>query len=139
MPRPAVEGQFDHTALQDGLPLEAAGELGEDAGGLARPLDVSHVHVEDRGAQVRLQLCRGPLCDHPAVVDDDKPVGEPIGLFQVLSRQENGRAGIGQLLDHRPQRHPAVWVEPGGRFVQEEDGRAVHQGGGQVEAAAHAS
>ena len=44
-----------------------------------------------------------------------------------------------QLLDDRPQVLAALGVEPGGGLVEEEHRRAGHQGGGQVEAPAHAA
>ena len=44
-----------------------------------------------------------------------------------------------RLLDDLPQVVAALGVEPGGRLVEEEHGRAGHQGGGQVEAPAHAA
>ena len=40
-----------------------------------------------------LELVRGALGDHVAVVDHDDPVGEPVGLVEVLRGQQHGRAG----------------------------------------------
>ena len=37
------------------------------------------------------QLVTGSFCDHAAVIDDGDLVGEQIGLFQVLSCQQNRR------------------------------------------------
>src|SRR5204862_2457229 len=61
------------------------------------------------------------------------------GLRQVLRGQQDGRAVGHQVLDDPPQVYAAVGVEAGGRLVEEQHGWAVDQGGGQVEAAAHAS
>ena len=47
-------------------------------------------------AEPRLQLGRGALGDHPAVVDDRDRVGEPVGLVQVLGGQQHGRPGRGE-------------------------------------------
>ena len=71
------------------------------------------------------------------MVDDGDPVGEPVGLVQVLRRQQHGRPARDEPLDRVPEREPAARVEPRGRLVEEQHGRAGDQGGRQVEPAAH--
>ncbi len=44
--------------------------------------------LEPGAAGLRLQLGGGPLGDRPAVVDDDDPVGELVGLVQVLGGEQ---------------------------------------------------
>ena len=44
-----------------------------------------------------------------------------------------------QVLDHRPQLGAALRVEPGGRLVEEEHRRLVHERRGEVEPPAHAA
>jgi hypothetical protein len=44
------------------------------------------------GPDRRLQLPGRSLGDHPAVVDDRDPLGELVGLFQVLRAEQDGRA-----------------------------------------------
>ena len=73
------------------------------------------------------------------MVDDDDPVGEPVGLLEVLRREQHRRAAGDELLDDRPQLGAAARVEAGGRLVEEQHRRAVHERGGEVEAAAHAA
>ena len=43
------------------------------------------------------------------------------------------------LLDHLPEAEPAARVQPGGRLVQEQHGRAEDERGGQVQPPAHAA
>ncbi len=74
-----------------------------------------------------------------AVVDHDDLVGEPVGLVEVLRRQQHGGAGRDAALDRLPEREPAARVEPGGRLVEEQHRRAEHERGGEVEPAAHAA
>ncbi len=64
-------------------------------------------------------------------------VGEPVGLLQVLGGEQDGRAVGHEVLDHGPQLVAAPGVEAGGRLVEEQDRRAVHQRGGEVEAPPH--
>jgi hypothetical protein len=54
------------------------------------------------------------------VVDDGDPVGQPVGLLEVLRREQQGRPAADEVLDHVPQREPAARVEPGRRLVEEE-------------------
>src|SRR5207253_2037528 len=100
-----------------------------------RPL-AGHADLDDGGAEAGLQLGRGALGDDPAVVDDGDAVGEPVGLLEVLRREEDSGAVGHEVLDHAPQLAPAAGVEPGGRLVEEQHRRAVHERGGQVEAPA---
>ena len=70
----------------------------------------------------RLSWRRCPGDDLP-VIDDRDVVGEPIGLLEVLGRQQQRRAARDQLLDQRPHLEATAGIEPGRRFVEEEDGR----------------
>ena len=71
--------------------------------------------------------------------DDPDPVGELVGLLQVLGGEEDGGALVVQLRDLLPDRLAADRVEAGGRLVEEEDRGLVNQRRGEVEAAAHAA
>ena len=74
------------------------------------------------------------------MVDDPDPVGEHVGLLEVLRRQEHRHAVLarepGDLL---PEGRAALRVEPRGRLVEEEDARPVDEREGEVEAALHAA
>ena len=49
-----------------------------------------------------LELVRGALGDDPAVVEDGDPVGELVGLVEVLRGEEDRDAAGGELADARP-------------------------------------
>ena len=73
-----------------------------------------------------------------AVVDDPDPVGERVGLLQVLGGEEDGDALLGGEPRHLvPERGAALDVEAGGRLVEEEDARPVGERQRQVEPPLH--
>ena len=80
-----------------------------------------------------------PLGDDSAVVEDDERAGQTVGLLEVLGGEQHGGSPVDQALDDLPEVDAALRVEAGGRLVEEEDRRPGHQGGGQVESAAHAA
>jgi hypothetical protein len=72
------------------------------------------------------------------VVDDPDAVGEDIRLLEILRRQEHGHAVLARETCHLvPERGPALDVEAGRRFVEEEDGGPVDKGHREVEPALH--
>ena len=73
------------------------------------------------------------------MVEHGDPVGELVGLVQVLRGEEDRHAAGDQLADDLPHRAPAARVEPGGRLVEEDDPRVADQRHGQVEPAPHAA
>ena len=108
-------------------------QLGEHGAVVA--VDVGHDEVLADGA---LQLFGRALRHQAAVVDDPDPVGERIGLVEVLRREEDGHAQLGvQTPDLRPHAGPAERVQPGGRLVEEEDLGPMDEGGGEIEPALH--
>ena len=90
-------------------------------------------------ADVVLQLVGRALGDHPAVVDHDDPLGEPIGLVEVLRGEQHRGAVVFELLDEVPHRQPATRVEPGGRLVEEQHRRPGDQAHRDVEPPPHAA
>ena len=73
------------------------------------------------------------------MVDDPHPVGEDVGLLEILGGQENGHSlVVGEARDLLPQRGPALRVEPGRGLVEEQDPGRVDERQGQVEPALHA-
>ncbi len=86
-----------------------------------------------------LERGRGVLGDQEPAGDDSHPVGELVGLLQVLRCQEDRRAVVVQRLHLLPDRLAADRVEAGGGLVQEEDPRLVDERGSEVEPALHAA
>jgi hypothetical protein len=74
--------------------------------------------MQGAGADRGLELPGGALGDDPAVVDDGDPVGQLVGLVQVLGGQQDGGAAGGQRSDDVPDLVAAVGVQPGGRLIQ---------------------
>src|ERR1700704_2060014 len=74
-----------------------------------------------------------------ALVDDADRVGL-LGLLQVVRREEDrGPALAPDRCQVLPQRSPARHIEAGGRLVEEQDFRTVHQAANDLELAAHAT
>ena len=72
------------------------------------------------------------------MVDDPDPVGEDVGLLEVLRRQEDGDAVVlREAADLLPERGAALDVEAGRRLVEEEDLRRVDEGEREVEPPLH--
>ena len=95
--------------------------------------------LEALAADAVLELVGRALGDDAAVVDDRDPVGEAVGLVEVLRRQQHGRAAGDERPRWLPEPEPAARVEAGGRLVEEEHRRAGDERGGEVEPAAHAA
>ena len=56
-------------------------------------------HLDALAADSMLELGGGAGLDHDAVVDDDDLVGETIGLFEVLRREQRRDAAVHELVD----------------------------------------
>ena len=80
-----------------------------------------------------------PARDDAAVVDHDDLVGEPVGLLEVLRREQQRRAAGHERGDHLPHVQAGLGVEPGRRLVEEDDLGVGHERAGEVEAAPHAA
>ena len=100
---------------------------------------VGELDLQRRAADRRLELVGRAERDGPAAVDDLDPVGELVGLVEVLRGQQHGAALADQLADGLPHLAAGARVEAGGRLVQEDQRRPGDQAGGQVEPAAHAA
>ena len=67
-----------------------------------------------------LELRRGALGDDAAVVEHRDPVGELVGLVEVLGGEEDRDAVGDQLADDLPHGAAAARVQAGGRLVEED-------------------
>ncbi len=90
------------------------------------------------GREQGLELGEGAVGDDPALVEDRDPVGEVLGLVEVLRREQHRRALARERLDGPPHLEPRLRVEPRRRLVEEEHGRVADEAHRDVEAAAHA-
>ena len=91
-------------------------------------------------ADLGLQRLGRALGDDAAAVDDRHPVGEHVGLLEVLRGEEHRDAVVGgQAPDLLPQRAAALRVQARGRLVEEQHGRVVDERQREVEPALHAA
>jgi hypothetical protein len=86
-----------------------------------------------------LELVRGAFGDDLAVVQHSDPVGELVGLLEVLRGEEDGDAARDQVPHDLPHAAAAARVQPGGRLVEEDHPRGADQGHREVQPPAHAA
>ena len=85
------------------------------------------------------EFAGGAFGDDSAAVENGDPVGEPVGLVEVLRRQQDRGAGGDEVADVLPDGAAAARVEPGGGLVEEDHLRRADEGHGQVEPAKHSA
>jgi hypothetical protein len=121
----------------EGERLVVAHRLPEHAGGRLQPVRVGEPEADVAAGDAALELVRGALGDQPAVVEQRDPVGELVGLLEVLRGEEDGGPAGHQLADELPHGAAAARVQAGGGLVQEDDPRVADQGHRQVEPPLH--
>jgi hypothetical protein len=82
---------------------------------------------------------RGVHLYHPAPADHADPVGQVLGLVQVVGGEQHRGALVPQSADEVPELAAHLRVEAGGGLVQEQQLGAADDAEGDVEAAALAS
>lgn len=115
----------------EGLDEEPAVRL---AGGLQRRRRCvrRECEVDGRGQRPR-QLGDGALAVEGALVHQADAVGAPLGLFEVVRGEHDGRAVLAQPVDGVPQRVAGLDVQAGGGLVEEDQLRRPVDGGGEVQ------
>src|ERR687893_63897 len=96
-------------------------------------LSIVHSHGADRC----LELAARALGDHLPVVDHRYPVGQLVGLVEVLRGQQHGGALGDHAPDDLPDLVPAARVEPGRGLVEEDQFGGDDQARRDVDAPAH--
>lgn len=91
-------------------------------------------------------LCIGPLESsggvqgkHLAMIHNGDLLAQLVGLIHVVGGEEDGLPGGVELAQDLPKRQPALRVEPGGGFIEHQDGWAVHDGPCDHEPLCHSS
>src|SRR4051794_24992978 len=115
------------------------GWIGERRDGLLEPLRARDDRLHAAAADAVLELSRRALGDDAPVAQDRDRVREAVGLLEVLGREKDGGALVGELAHRVPDAGSADGVEPGRRLVEEDDRPRHEQARGEVEAAAHAA
>jgi hypothetical protein len=72
---------------------------------------------------------------HPAVGDHADPVGQRLGLLEVVRGEQDRGATRGQIPDQLPELAPRLGVEAGRGLVQEEQFWPAHDAERHIEAA----
>ena len=95
--------------------------------------------LDHRRAHAVLELIAGALGDDPPVVDHRDPVGELVGLLEVLRGEQERHALAHELAHDGPDRDAAARVEARGRLVEEQDPGLGDEARSEVEPPPHAS
>ena len=103
------------------------------------PARVGELQPDVAAGDAALELVGGALGDQPPVVEHRDPVGELVGLVQVLGGEEDRDPVGDEVADDLPHGAAAARVEAGGRLVEEDDARVADQGHREVEPAPHAA
>ena len=85
------------------------------------------------------QVVRGVQGGDRAVDDDGDPVAQRLGLVEVVGGVDDGAALRLEPAQHLPQIAAGLRVERGGRLVEEDQLRVVHERGGDGQALALAA
>ena len=85
------------------------------------------------------QLSRRAFGDLPAVVEDDEPVAQALGLVHEVGRQQDRLALLEQVLQALPHQVTRLRVEAGGRLVEEHQVGVVDERAAEREAPLHAA
>src|SRR6185437_132194 len=81
-------------------------------------------HTADTPARYTvLDLTRRAFANGPTLVDDDDTVGERVGLFQVVGREQYRPAAGGQCAYRIPEAAARLQVHPDRRLVQKHEVR----------------
>ena len=91
------------------------------------------------GGVARDQLARRALGDDPALVHDDEPVAQLLGLVHVVRGEHQRDAALLEPEQPVPQHVPGLRVEAGGRLVEQHEVGLVDQRAGDREPPLHAA
>ena len=115
------------TGTRRGAPRAPAPPAAARAASATRSSPAGAVKRSCPSAPSRVSSAGLPGGDHPAAVDDDDLVGEPLGLVHEVRGEHDGDAVGAQLRGPVPGRVPGLRVQPGGRLVEEDQlGPADH-------------
>ncbi len=133
----AAHAEHDGAAADGGV--GGVGELGAQQ--RAERFEVAVGDDAHRGvhADRALQLGRRVEGDDATLVDDRHPVAEEVGLLHVVRGEQDRLAVDVEVAEDLPQGDPALRVESGGRLVEEQHLRPVHDRPGDHQPLRHAA
>ncbi len=135
----AERGQLPVAGHLEGERLLVASRVAEDGRRPVETLGIVELQPDPPARDEPLEFGGGAVGHHVSLIQHGDLPGEHVRLLQVLGGEQDGRPGGDELADDHPHLCAAPGIETGGRFVQEDDLRAVDQTHGQVEAPAHPS
>ena len=97
------------------------------------------VNVMVRPATPAFTCAAGAVGDHPAAGDDDHPVGDGVGLVEVVGGEDDGVPAAGQPAHRRPEGPAALDVHGRRRLVEQQQRRRAGQGEREQDALALAA
>ena len=109
----------------------------DDRGGGGLVLGGRRGQDERAAAHPVLEFIGSALGDEPTGVDDADPMGQAVGLLQVLGGQQDRRAALHQGADDVPHLFTRARVQTGGGLIQEDERGLGDEGDGQVQPTPH--
>jgi hypothetical protein len=110
-----------------------------DADGRLKSAGVGEPQADVAAGYEAFELVRRAFGDQLPVVEERDPVGEFVGLFQVLRGEEDRDPVRGEAADDLPHGATAARVQAGGRLVEVDDAGVADQRHREVEPAPHAT
>ena len=92
---------------------------------------------QDGCSELSLQFRGCAFGDRLTVVEDDQLLGQAVGFFEILGRQQDRGATFDQVLNHTPQVLATLGVQTGGRLIEKEKRGLGDERRGEVESSAH--
>src|SRR5258708_24964569 len=83
--------------------------VSKDAGGVRQPGAIGELEPDVAARNAPFELIGGALGDKLSAVEDSDPVGELVGLLEVLRREEDRDPARGEVADDLPHHSPAAW------------------------------
>ena len=139
MPATAAAPSVSSSAMLRPLPATRTRPSAQSVRGRQLGLTIADAHGHDVGADLGLELVGRAAHDDHAAVDDREPVAEPVGLLEVVRRQEQRDALALQPPQLVPERRARGRVDARRGLVEEQQARPVHEPAGEVDAPAHAA
>ena len=99
-----------------------------------RRLGAHHREADDSQADGVLDRSRGPVGDDTAAGHEDDAVGSRVRLFEVVSREEDGPAAVGEPAHRVPEVASRLHVHGGGGLVEDQQLRVTDERHGEAKA-----
>jgi hypothetical protein len=115
----------------------AAANRGERLLGALPVGGVAQLDLQDLAPYTILELVARTLRDHSPVVDHRDPVGELVGLLEVLGGEQHRRPLAHEVADRAPDLVSAAWIQPGRGLIEKQHRGVREQARRQVEPPAH--